>query len=583
LPVAFDAAKIPAINWPAHHINKRIQGAGLALLAAWCVFIIAFAKLSLAAIVSLAGLNLCLGLGALSNGRRDWRTRAANPARLNSAAIAINLFAPCAHAALFPDLNGLQLLATPGVIAFAIWLANFSHGEPRSNPKWKALSLFWLIIAEALWITVAFFQNQRGLFWGALLLLFWTLILSKRRFSYGFLGVQAVNTVILLLITLPVADLFVRLRLSRPIYGYEVHPTVRQASGDPAAVNAENGSFFYSYEYARGDPNAFAIWWSRFQDELNGRLAPGCFETWRGNRPPYRLRPNGRGAFFDSSIFINSRGFRGREIAVPKGNVYRIVCLGESTVFGMTIRKDDKPWPELLEQMINDRLKPPRPVEVVNAGVPGWSLSSNIKRLRSDVLPLQPDLIISYHGYNGFAMIDDSLPPVWGAAPPPFPKRPLRLAAEIEYRMDLRTFAREFRPTGARRPSRPPLQTPYADGYRQLIAFAQTNHFRLALANFCMAIDEHSDQKLISFYNDCGSSVLYTRSGVNAVHSEIVRRLAEANPGVTFIDTHPNLDGDHRKFIDVVHFTQEGRQQLAENVFAGIRQQLEHDLMETNR
>ncbi|HEX3716574.1 MAG TPA: GDSL-type esterase/lipase family protein [Verrucomicrobiae bacterium] len=482
------------------------------------------------------------------------------------------------HAALFPDVNGLQLLATPGVIAFAIWLVNFSPAEPRSNPKWKALSLFWLVLAEALWITVGYVQDQKGLFWGTLTLLFLTLILSKRCFSYEFLGVQAVNTVILLLITLPVTDLFARLHLSSPIHGYEADPTVRQASGEPGGVNAENGRFFYSYEDARGDPNAFAIWWSRFQDELTRRLAPGCFETWRGNSPPYRLRPNGRGAFFDSSIFINSRGFRGREIAVPKGNVYRIVCLGESTVFGMTIRKDDKPWPELLERMINDRLKPPRPVEVINAGVPGWSLSSNIKRLRSDVLPLQPDLIISYHGYNGFAMIDDSLPPVWGAAPPPYPKRPLRLAAEIEYRMDLRAFARESRPSGAPRPSRPPLQTLYADGYRQLIGFARTNHIRLALANFCMAIDEHSDQKLINFYNYCGSSALYTRSGVNSVHSEIVRRLAEANPGVTFIDTHPNLNSDHHKFIDVVHFTQEGRRQLAENVFAAIRPQLEQDL-----
>ena len=44
------------------------------------------------------------------------------------------------------------------------------------------------------------------------------------------------------------------------------------------------------------------------------------------------------------------------------------------------------------------------------------------------------------------------------------------------------------------------------------------------------------------------------------------------------MDTHPNLDGDHDKFIDLMHFTQAGRQQLAETMFAGIRDLLDGDL-----
>ena len=34
------------------------------------------------------------------------------------------------------------------------------------------------------------------------------------------------------------------------------------------------------------------------------------------------------------------------------------------------------------------------------------------------------------------------------------------------------------------------------------------------------------------------------------------------------------------KFVDLVHFTQEGRQQLAENFFAGIRATLEAELLQ---
>jgi lysophospholipase L1-like esterase len=505
---------------------------------------------------------------------------AAIPAWLNSAAIAINLFPFFAYSALFPDVRNIPLLATPGVISLAIWLANFAPADPRRNSKWKALSGAWLVLAEAVWITLAYFQNRPYLFWGVWSLLLLTLFLSKRRFHYPFLAVQAINTPILLLIALPIADIIARPHLPRLTEFHEraTPPTVLLPSGRRATINAENAHLFYSYDDAHGNPDAFTAWWSAFQIELDNCLAPGCYETWPGNQPPYRLHPGGHGTFFDSSIGINSRGFRGPEIVDPKGNVYRIVCLGESTVFGMTIRKNDKTWPELLEQMIHDRLKPSRPVEVINAGVPGWSIESNLKRLRSDILPLHPDLLISYHGYNGFALIDDTLPPVWGPPPPPYPERPLRLAAALEYRISLADFVRQFQKSGPEHPPRPPLQTPYADCYRQLIAFAQTNHIHLALANFCMAYHEGSDQKLVDFYNNFGSGLLYVRSRVNAIHTEIVQRLAEATPGVTFIDTHPNLDGDHRKFVDVVHFTQEGRQQLAENVFAALLPQLEKAL-----
>ncbi len=281
----------------------------------------------------------------------------------------------------------------------------------------------------------------------------------------------------------------------------------------------------------------------------------------------------------DSVISINSRGFRGPEIAEPKGRAYRIVCLGESTTFGFTFRKNDRPWPELLQEMIRDRLKTRRPVEVVNAGIPGWTLAGNLNRLYPEILPLRPDLLISYHGFNGFGMIDNNLPPVIGPPPPSYPQRPLRWLAELEYRHNLREFIRKNRePARHPAPPLPPLQTPYADCYRQLIDFTRTNQIRLALANFSMAIDQHSPQKLLEFYNAFGSGVLYARVNVNAIHSEIVRRLAAQNPGVIFIDTHPNLEGVHDRFTDIVHLTQEGRQQLAENIFAAIRPQLESDL-----
>jgi hypothetical protein len=59
---------------------------------------------------------------------------------------------------------------------------------------------------------------------------------------------------------------------------------------------------------------------------------------------------------------------------------------------------EDRPWPEVLEGAIRERFECAAPVQVVNAGVPGWTLANQIARLEQDIIPLAPDLIVSYHG-----------------------------------------------------------------------------------------------------------------------------------------------------------------------------------------
>ena len=49
------------------------------------------------------------------------------------------------------------------------------------------------------------------------------------------------------------------------------------------------------------------------------------------------------------------------------------------------------------------------------------------------------------------------------------------------------------------------------------------------------------------------------------------------------VATRPNLDGAHEKFVDLVHLTQEGRQQLAETFFAGVKTVLDDHLPRLDR
>jgi len=289
----------------------------------------------------------------------------------------------------------------------------------------------------------------------------------------------------------------------------------------------------------------------------------------------FRLRPGSRGMMVSCPISINSLGFRGPEISATKDGVYRIVVLGESTTFGMTIEPGDEPWPERLEQIIRQRLKTRRPVQVINAGV-----HDNLRRLPREILPLQPDMIISYHGANGFSLIDSSVLPPLGPAPPVYQERPIKLAADAEHRLRLLLFQHHagLRRVSAAPPAARPLETGYAAAYRQLIECARTNGIRLALANFSMAVNQASDPKVIDFYRGGGTRAAYGFIRANALHSLIVSQLAAEHPEVLFVDTHPHLDGEHEKFIDLIHLSAEGERQLAENMFDGIRKTLQQDL-----
>ena len=122
-----------------------------------------------------------------------------------------------------------------------------------------------------------------------------------------------------------------------------------------------------------------------------------------------------------------------------------------------------------------------------------------------------------------------------------------------------------------------PLETPYADAYRDLIRTTEDHHIQLVLANYSMAVNSRSDPDLVQFYRG-GFPVIHFQIKANQAHSAIVEKLAAEHPGVRFVDTHPHLDGAHEKFADVMHFNKKGEEQLAETFFTAIRPILEREL-----
>lgn len=507
--------------------------------------------------VSVAGLVVA-GLTALSGGWMGLaRGRGRNAmvlASLCGAAVAATswCFGPRVTMDLYHATIAWQMaLVMAGTSQFA--------REFSTRKLWEWLAFGWGFLGTVVWLGVAYRDNLPQAFHVGIALTVILLLLCRRRLHFSTFWIQATSTLILLLLALPLLDVCVR-------------PSYKGAAYlDPAKK-------YFSYSAAKGDPATFARW-ARCYLEQWDRMAAAVFMTDPAGAVPVRLRPGSQGRLFDSVITINSNGFRGKEFVLPKGDTYRIVVIGESTSFGCTINAGEKPWPELLEQLIRSRLRPSRPVEVINAGVPANELKHALYRLGPEILPLRPDLIISYHGYNGFGSLRETLPGALGELPPAYRHRPLKILGDCEYRLKALFFKRRV---WAERSTESlglvdPLRTQYAALYRQLIEAAQTNGIRLAVANFSMAVNRNSDPDVVAFYRMAYGSV-YWQIRANEVHSRIVKELAARDPRVVYLDTQPGLDGDHEKFIDLVHLTQEGREELAESVFGGIKELLTTEL-----
>jgi len=95
----------------------------------------------------------------------------------------------------------------------------------------------------------------------------------------------------------------------------------------------------------------------------------------------------------------NSLGYRGDEIETPKPpDRYRVVCIGGSTTYCDGVDDYQKSYPYLLQSYFHEQGF--SNIDVVNAGVPGYSTMESLINFSIRVSDLKPNLIIIYHGIN---------------------------------------------------------------------------------------------------------------------------------------------------------------------------------------
>jgi lysophospholipase L1-like esterase len=127
------------------------------------------------------------------------------------------------------------------------------------------------------------------------------------------------------------------------------------------------------------------------------------YVLWR-NKPLARktqpVNPRRFGRDDTWTLVNNSEGYRGpeRPYRNDTDGVYRILCVGDSITFGFNVDQDAS-YPRRLEAALRER-HPGRRIEVVDAGVPGWSWLQGLRFLQAEGMGLHPDLVIAGHGTN---------------------------------------------------------------------------------------------------------------------------------------------------------------------------------------
>lgn len=112
----------------------------------------------------------------------------------------------------------------------------------------------------------------------------------------------------------------------------------------------------------------------------------------------YTLRPNAEIKYGSMKLHINSLGFRGKEFDPDDRRPFRVFVLGGSAVFNMP-ENNNIGFCVILEEKLKAHF-PDRNIEIINAGVSGYTTFHSLINLSTRILDYNPDAIIVYHSWN---------------------------------------------------------------------------------------------------------------------------------------------------------------------------------------
>ncbi len=318
------------------------------------------------------------------------------------------------------------------------------------------------------------------------------------------------------------------------------------------------------------------------------------------------LKPDAYYANGVAQLQVNAEGFRGKPLHTPKPEgSYRIFALGGSTTFGHfpDTRRDETTYPAVLETLLNAQKPDPAVTqyEVVNAGVPGFSVRTSLANFLFRVLYYQPDAIIIYHNTNDLSRYGNEanlLHPLHNQFMPEGMSTGLLdhflgssyLVQEIRYTLNNRFSA------GHPAPAAPPTQawvldTRYPEAFRRdlrnLVVVAKANGVLPVLASQAIAFTPQTDFARLTaaerqmrfdrpalFYATVPPTQRYA---LFRHYNQIIQEVAAAE-AVPFVDVDALMPKTPEYHTDYCHLTDRGSALQAEIIYRALTQALRPQL-----
>jgi lysophospholipase L1-like esterase/Flp pilus assembly protein TadD len=283
---------------------------------------------------------------------------------------------------------------------------------------------------------------------------------------------------------------------------------------------------------------------------LPGEAVPSADATLPDADLFYRLRP---AITLLGAYAINAQGYRGPPHApVRTPGTLRVVCAGDSNTFGLAVDGEDA-WPEQLRRILSALLDGALEVEVINAGVPGYSTEQTRRQVRRDLLALEPDvLVVCPTAHNDVAGCD------YGGDRAALDGWTARLARlRIARLLGLGRGARGGAsiegpdPDGGRRPRVTPAE--FVDNVRAMVALARERDVPVVCA-----VTPHAEERA------------YAKPELRDHEELLVRAAREA--GACVVDVRPEFEAyaGAPMFSDGIHFLPTGHRLLALDVARAI-------------
>lgn len=96
----------------------------------------------------------------------------------------------------------------------------------------------------------------------------------------------------------------------------------------------------------------------------------------------------------------NAFGYRGKNFSIKKAQgVFRVACIGDSVTFGVGASVDATAYPARLEGLLQNQFSGMN-IEVINAGIPGYASTHAFVFLVTELVKLEPDLLVIFLGWN---------------------------------------------------------------------------------------------------------------------------------------------------------------------------------------